>query len=221
MTASLVGVSALLAGGGAPGQVPAATPAAATLLSAAFGEFAKADNAYAELHHRHLGVTQPAPDSSSCPAWPSALEGNRSLRLGFVTEFPLHTVDQSGRHVGFEAELAVELVRRINAHYRDARLTLEWVQINVTLPVGPAKNRTAFNAQAELLRRGEFDVAFSSVVPAVSPADITYLCPTMTMFPGLAYTGRDKLDVSSIHDRPSLVAFLAKHRGLTFIHGMG
>src|SRR5689334_10159591 len=45
---------------------------AGALLAAAFAEFAKAGNAYAELHHKHLGVTQPAPDSSTCSAWPSA-----------------------------------------------------------------------------------------------------------------------------------------------------
>jgi hypothetical protein len=92
--------------------------------------------------------------------------------------------------------------------------------VNVTLPVGPAKNFTEFNALAAGLRAKKFDVAFSSVVP-VPAADINYLCPTMTMFPGVAYTGRDGLDVSSIHDRPSLVAFLVKHPGLTFVHGMG
>ena len=157
----------------APGQSRSATPAsAATLLAAAFGEFAKDGRAYAELHHRHLGVTQPAPDSSSCSAWPAAVEGERTLRLGFVAEVPLHTVDPSGRHVGFEADLAVELVRRINLHYRVARVTLEWVPVNVTLPVGPAKNFTEFNALAAGLRARKFDVAFSSVVP-VPAADIS------------------------------------------------
>jgi hypothetical protein len=198
---------------------PAPAPAA-TLLAAAFGEFATAGNGYADLHRRHLGVTQRAPDASSCSAWPGTVEGARPLRLGFVAELPLHTVDPAGRHVGFEADLAVELVRRINAHYRGARVTLEWVPVDVTLPVGPAKNFAAFNAQAAALRARKFDVAFSSIVP-VPAADITYLCPTMTMFPGVAYTGRDGLDVSSIRDRPSFVAFLVKHPGLTFVHGMG
>ena len=111
-------------------------------------------------------------------------------------------------------------MRRVNAHYGGAPVTHVGLPVNVTLPVGPAKNFTEFNALAAGLRAKKFDVAFSSVVP-VPAADINYLCPTMTMFPGVAYTGRDGLDVSSIHDRPSLVAFLVKHPGLTFVHGMG
>ncbi len=190
------------------------------LLSAAFGEFAKSGSAYAELHHRYLGVTQPAPDTSSCAEWPDFDVGNRTLRLGFVAEEPLHTVDGSGRHVGFEAGLAVELVGRINKHYSNAHVELEWVPVDVTLPVGPAKNSTEFRALAEGLRARKFDVAFSSIVPIPAP-DITYLCPTMTMFPGIIYTGRDGLDVSGIHDRASLVAFLVAHPGMTFMHGMG
>lgn len=202
-------------------QASRETPASASaLLSAAFGEFAKAGGAYAQLHHRYLGVTQPAPDSSSCAVWPGGNVGVRTLRLGFVAEVPLHTLDASGHHVGFEADLAAELVRRINAHYSNARVTLEWVPVNVTLPVGPAKNITEFSALAAGLRARTFDVAFSSVVP-VPAADVAYLCPTLTMFPGVAYTGRDGFDVSSIHDRPSLVAFLVAHPGMTFVHGMG
>src|SRR5437870_3373697 len=82
------------------------------MRSAAFGEFAKSGSAYAELHHRHVGVTQPAPDTASCQSWPKVNPGKRTLRLGFVAEEPVHTVDRSGRHLGFEADLAVELVRR-------------------------------------------------------------------------------------------------------------
>ena len=41
------------------------------------------------------------------------------------------------------------------------------------------------------------------------------------MFPGIVYTRRDNLDVSSIADRPSLVRFLIAHPGLTFVHGAG
>ncbi|MFI5046030.1 MAG: hypothetical protein ACHQIG_03120 [Acidimicrobiia bacterium] len=190
------------------------------LLSAAFGEFATSGNGYAELHHRYLGVTQPAPDTSSCAAWPTGAVGVRTLRLGYVAEAPLHTVDTSGRDVGFEADLAAELVRRINAHYPRAHVTLEWVPVGVTLPIGPTKNPTEFAALAAGLRAGQFDVAFSSIVPIDAP-DIRYLCPTMTMFPGVLYTGLDGLDVSSIHDRASLVTFLAAHPGMTFVHGMG
>jgi hypothetical protein len=123
--------------------------------------------------------------------------------------------------MGFEADLAVELVRRINAHYRNAHVVLEWVPVPVVLPIGPAKNFTEFSALADGLRARKFDVAFSSVVPMFAPPDIAYLCPMMTMFPGVAYTGRDGLDVSGIHDRPSLVAFLVAHPGMTFVHGMG
>src|SRR5436190_558207 len=32
---------------------------------------------------------------------------------------------------------------------------------------------------------------------------------------------RDDLDVTGIRDRKSLVAFLATHKGMTFVHGMG
>ena len=198
------------------------TPAAsyAALLSAAFGEFAREGNTYASLHRRYLGVTQPPPDSTSCGVWPANFTGEQTLRLGFVVEEPVHTVDASGRHIGFEADLAVELVRRINAHYAGARLTLQWVQVNVVLPIGPAKNSTEFAALAQGLRAGNFDVAFSSVVPFSAPG-ITYLCPTMAMFPGVAYTGRGGLDVSGIHDRASLIDFLVAHPGMTFVHGMG
>ena len=190
-----------------------------SVLSAAFREFADDGKAYATLHHRHLRVTQPAPNSSSCPTWPEGEFGTRVLRFGFVAEVPLHTVEE-GRHVGFEADLAVELVRRINAHYRQSQVTLEWVAVPAELPVGPAKNATEFRVLADGLRARRFDVAFSSIVPVAVP-DISYLCPTMTMFPGVAYTGLGNLDVSSIRDRPSLVAFLAAHPGLTFVHGMG
>jgi hypothetical protein len=192
----------------------------AVLLSAAFGEFATSGNAYAELHHRYLGVTQPAPDASSCPAWPAVDVGTTTLRLGFVTEVPLHTVDGSGRHRGFEADLAEELVRRINAHYSHANVAVEWVTVDVALPIGPAKNSTEFLALADGLRAKKFDVAYSSVVPVTAP-DVEYLCPTMTMFPGVMYTGRDGLDVSNIRDRASLVEFLAANPGMTFVHGMG
>jgi ABC-type amino acid transport substrate-binding protein len=190
------------------------------LLSAAFAEFA-AGKGYAELHHRYLGVTQPAPNPSACAAWPGEVaSGSRNLRLGYIVEEPLHQVDSAGRHFGFEADLAAELIRRINARYRNAALTLEWVRVDATLPVGPAKNRVAFMALAEGLRAGKFDVAFSSIVPLEAP-DIAYLCPTMTMFPGVVYTGRDNLDVKGIRDRKSLVEFLAAHKGMTFVHGMG
>ncbi len=190
------------------------------LLSAAFGEYAQEGDAYAKLHRRHLGVTQPPPDTSKCPPWPDVEVGARTLRLGYITGHPLHTVDESGQHVGFESELALELVRRINAHYPTAKLTLHWVLVDVKLPVGPAKNSTAFRELAAGLRARSFDIAFSCIVPVSAP-DIAYLSPTMTMFPGVIYTGRDNLDVSSIHDRDSLVVFLATHPGLTFVHGMG
>ena len=58
------------------------------------------------------------------------------------------------------------------------------------------------------------------VIP-VPASDIKYLCPMMRMFPGIVYTGRDGLDVSGIHDRASLIAFLVAHPGMTFVHGMG
>jgi ABC-type amino acid transport substrate-binding protein len=212
-------LAAMVTAGVAHAQ-PASVVRNDALLSAAFAEFAAARTAYEELHHRYLGVTQSAPNTATCAAWPAGEVGRRALRLGFISEVPLHTVDSSGRHVGFEADLAVELVRRINAHYPGARVTLEWVPVNVTLPIGPAKNATAFRALAEGLRGGKFDVAFSSIVP-VQATDIVYLCPTMTMFPGVLYTGRDGLDVSGIRGRASLVTFLAAHPGLTFIHGMG
>jgi hypothetical protein len=202
---------------------PTTRPPAAradALLSAAFADFARDGDAYAELHHRHLGVSEPAPDVSACTSWPTGTVGRRTLRLGFVSEVPLHTVDATGRHVGFEADLATELVKRVNAHYPSADVSLEWVPVDVTLPVGPAKNATAFNALAAGLRADRYDVAFSSVVPVSAP-DVAYLCPTMTMFPGVVYTGRDGLDVSGIHDRASLVAFLVAHPGMTFVHGMG
>ena len=202
---------------GAPATAPATADA---LLSAAFRDLATSGDTYAELHHQYLGVSQPAPDTSSCAPWPTGDVGTRTLRLGYVVEAPLHTVDASGQHVGFEADLAAELIRRINAHYRGADVTLEWVPVDVTLPIGPTKNSTEFGALAAGLRADRFDVAFSSVVPITAP-DITYLCPTMTMFPGVVYTGLDGLDVSGIHDRASLVAFLVAHTGMTFVHGMG
>jgi hypothetical protein len=181
---------------------------------------AKSGRAYAELHHRYFGVTQSPPDSSSCGSWPKLGPGKRTLRLGFIVEEPVHTVDQAGRHIGFEADLAVELVRRINVHYPSARVVLEWVRVDVALPIGPARNRTKFAALAERLNAGKFDIAFSHIVPF--PAnDIQYLCPMLTMFPGIVYTGRDGLDVSGIRDRASLVAFLVAHPRLTFVHGMG
>ena len=191
-----------------------------TLLSAAFGEFAASGDAYADLHHEYLGVTQPAPDPSECDSWPKGDVGTRTIRLGFVSEVPLHTVDESGAHVGFEADLATELVRRINKHYPDADVVLEWVPVDVTLPIGPAKNSTEFAALADGLRAGDFDVAFSSVL-AVPDPDVEYMCATTAMFPGVAYTGRDGLDVSGIHDRESLVDFLVENPGMTFVHGMG
>src|SRR5207244_10883643 len=89
-------------------------PRADDLLAAAFKEFAKSRDAYAQLHHHYLAVTQPAPDPASCASWPDGELGSRVLRLGFVAEEPLHTVEASGRHVGLEADLATELVRRIN-----------------------------------------------------------------------------------------------------------
>jgi hypothetical protein len=226
--AGVVVVSTLLGcsssdGGGSP---PPGSPAKAlpgspgALLSAAFAEFARSGDAYAELHHRYLGVTQPPPDTSSCASWPAASPGVATLRMGFVSEEPLHTVGADGQHRGFEAELGAELVRRVNAHYPGAGVVLEWVRVDVTLPVGPTKNSTELEALAGGLRGANFDVAFSSVVPVESP-DIAYLCPTMTMFPGVVYTGRDGLDTSGIHDRATLVAFLVAHPGMTFVHGAG
>lgn len=214
---------ALLGGCASTSDMQEGTPVVArfdVLLSAAFSDYAKDGDAYAKLHRRHLGVTQAPPDTSSAPAWPVAVPGARTLRLGYITEHPLHTVNDSGAHAGFEAELANELVRRINAHYPGAQLELSWVLVDVKLPVGPAKNSTAFTRLAEGLRADHFDVAFSCVVP-VTAEDIVYISPTMTMFPGVIYTGRDNLDVSGIHDRDSLVAFLVAHPGMTFVHGMG
>ena len=203
-----------------PGDGAGAAPPFADLLSAAVRDFAADGNQYAVLHHRYFGVTQPAPDTGSCPAWPATGGGQRTLRLGYVPEAPLHTVDAAGTHTGFEADLAVELVRRIDAHYTGVRIALEWAVVDIALPIGPAKNSTEVQALAGGLRAGAFDVAFSSVVPESVP-DLAYLCPTMTMFPGVVYTGRDGLDVSGIHDRTSLVRFLAQHAGLTFVHGAG
>jgi len=225
LTLGVAASSGSAAGDSSRKDSPAATSAASAvggdaLLSAAFREFAKSGDAYAKLHHQYLGVTQSAPDPSSCGKWPAGKVGKRTIRLGFVAEVPLHTVDASGRHVGFEADLAAKLVRRINAHHRGTKVTLEWVPVDASLPIGPAKNSTEFAALAEGLRAKTFDVAFSSVVP-VAAADIAYMCPTMTMFPGVAYTGRDGLDVSSIRDRTSLVEFLVAHPGMTFVHGMG
>ncbi len=201
-------------------QAPSAVVHFDALLSAAFAEYAKDGDAYQQSHHRHLGVTQPPPSTPAGPLWPDVEIGARTLRLGYIVEHPLHTVDDTGRHVGFEAELAAELVRRINAHYRGAQLELSWVLVDVDLPVGPQKNSTAFRELAEGLRGDRFDVAFSCIIP-VPATDIVYLSPTMTMFPGIMYTGRDNLDVSGIHDRDSLVAFLVAHPGMTFVHGMG
>lgn len=191
-----------------------------SLLSAAFAELAGSPTAYAELHHRYLGVTQAAPDPSTCAPWPAAAPQAGTVKLGYVAEEPLHTVDPAGNHRGFEADLAGELIERANAHYRTTRLRIEWVLVDVELPIGPGKNPTEFEALAAGLRRGDFDVAFSSVVPLPDPG-IDYLCPMMGMFPGVVYTGRDDLDVSAITDRASLVQFLVAHPGMTFAHGMG
>jgi hypothetical protein len=149
-------------------------PRADALLAAAFADFARDGDAYADLHHEYLGVTQPAPDTPTCAQWPDAFTGHLTLRLGFITEVPLHTVDASGNHVGFEADLAKELVRRINAHYPKADVTLEWMPVNVTLPVGPAKNSTAVNALAADVAAagGSISLAPSGTEPHFRMADI-------------------------------------------------
>jgi hypothetical protein len=195
-------------------------PKFSTLLSAAFADYAKLGDAYSELHFFHLGVHQPAPNTDNCSTWPKTNPGNRILRLGFVSEVPLHTVDSAGHHVGFEADLAVDLVKLINNHYPDSRVDIEWVLVDLKLPVGPTKNVAMCNALIDAMRADKFDIAFSCSIPTRA-AGVSFFCDTMSMFPGIKYTGLDSLDVSSIHDRNSLVQFLVSHKGLTFVHGMG
>src|SRR5256885_696912 len=122
LAASAVGCSA---SGHRPSSPQEPQPSAATsaplrfdvLLSAAFAEFAKSGSAYAQLHHRYLGVTQPPPDSSTCPTWPDLEFGHRTLRLGFVPGDALHTVDASGPPDRFGAALRTEPVLPTNEHY--------------------------------------------------------------------------------------------------------
>lgn len=198
-------------------------------LTAAFRDYAAIGAAYAQLHKKSLGVTQPPPPAIGAAAWiplaqvtpGSSLDrvlSSRVLRFGFVPEYPLHDVSPTGEHSGFDYELAVELARRIGLNF-GITLAIEWVPLNITLPVGPTREPALISALTTGMRNGQFDAAFESTL--ITTASIAYARPVLGMFPGIVYTRRDNLDVSSIADRPSLVRFLIAHPGLTFVHGAG
>jgi uncharacterized protein (TIGR03437 family) len=201
----------------------------AQVLSAAFLEFANTPGRYSTLHKKHYGVTQEAPRRDDPVEWidfdkmtpglslRTVLEKG-VIRLGYVPEFPLHYLTASGVESGFDYELGEEVVRRIAAHY-GRPLKLEWVSLDVTLPVGSAKEPTLYSALLEGLRSGRFDAAFEGVLQ--DDGSVSYTSPISRMFPGIVYTGRDNLNVSGIQDRPSLVRFLIANPGLTFITGAG
>ena len=111
-----------------------------------------------------------------------------------------------------------EVVRRIATHY-GRELRVEWVSLDITLPVGNAKESTLYSALLGGLRSDRFDAAFEGVLQ--DDGSVAYTSPISRMFPGIVYTGRDNLDVSGIRDRASLLRFLIAHPGLTFITGAG
>jgi uncharacterized protein (TIGR03437 family) len=197
-------------------------------LSAALLEFAANASRYVALHKKYFGVTQGIPQPGDPIEWidvekTSATSPLRAvlqkglIRLGYISEFPLHYVD-ANVETGFDFELAEEIVRRIAAHYQRP-LRTEWVRLDVTLPVGPTKESTRYNALLNGLRTDRYDVAFDGVLQ--NDGAVAYTSPTTRMFPGVVYTGLGNLDVSRIVDRPSLVQFLIARPGLTFVHGNG
>jgi ABC-type amino acid transport substrate-binding protein len=199
-------------------------------FSAAFREFGADGSRYADLHKKFFGVTLAATESDPPAEWiplekitpESSLDRvlrAGEIRMGYVPEFPLHYAGPDDADAGFEFELGEELVKRIAAHYPDSPLEARWVKLNVTLPMGPSKESTLFNALLNGLRGGQYDVAFNGVLE--TNATVAYTTPTSRMFPGVLYTGKDELEVSGIHDRPSLVNFLIEHPGLSFVVGMG
>lgn len=201
----------------------------AQVMSAAFLEFANSGSRYSALHKKHFGVTQEAPRRDDPVEWidldkmtaglslRSVLEKG-AIRFGYVPEYPVHYVTAGGTEAGFDYELGEEVVRRIGAHY-GRPLRVEWVSLEIPLPVGASKEPTLYNALIEGLKSGRFDAAFEGVLQ--DDGAVAYTSPISRMFPGIVYTGRDNLNVSGIHDRPSLVRFLIDHPGLTFITGAG
>ncbi len=201
------------------------------VLSAAYGDYLEEGDDYARLHFKYLGVTIDRPDGGEHPEWIAYGEITPDgtldrvlqegvVRLGYLEEYPVHYDDEKGLHTGFEYELGEELVRRVNEHYPEADIRAEWVRIEARIPEGPLKNPTMFEVQREGLQEGRYDVAFTSLEPESDPG-VAYLYPTMTMFPGVIYTGKDGLDVSDIQGRDMLVEFLAEHPDLTMSHGLG
>ncbi len=201
----------------------------AQTLSAALLEFAATGTRYADLHKKYFGVTLGLPrpndpvdwidlDRSAATSPLRAMLQAGVIRLGYVPEFPLHYADSGGTETGFDFELGEEIVRRIAARYQRP-LRAAWVKLDVTLPVGPTKEPTRFNALLAGLRSGQYDVAFDGVLQG--DASVAYTSPTSRMFPGVVYTGLGNLNVSGIRDRSSLVRFLIANPGMTFLHGMG
>jgi len=198
-------------------------------VSAAFLEFANTGSRYSALHKKHFGVTQEAPRRDDPVEWidfdktttglslRTALERG-VIRFGYVPEYPLHYVAAGGAESGFDYELGEEIVRRIAAHY-GRPLKVEWVSLDITLPVGNTKESTLSTALLDGLKSERFDAAFEGVLQ--NDGSVAYTSPISRMFPGIVYTGRDNLDVSGIQDRPSLIRFLIANPGLTFITGAG
>ena len=201
----------------------------AQTLSAALLEFAATGTRYTALHKKYFGVTLGIPQPSDPVDWinvdkTAATSPLRTvlqkgvIRFGYISEFPLHYAEVSGSETGFDYELGEEIARRIAAHYQQP-LKVEWVRLDVTLPVGPTKESTRYNALLSGLKNGQFDVAFDGVLQ--NDGSAAYTSPTSRMFPGVVYTGLGNLDVSSIRDRASLVRFLINNPGLTFVYGNG
>jgi uncharacterized protein (TIGR03437 family) len=201
----------------------------AQVMSAAFLEFANSGSVYSALHKKHFGVTQDAPRRDDPVEWIdggkitpglslAAVLDKGAIRFGYVPEFPLHSVAANGVHSGFDYELGEEVARRIAARY-GRPLQVEWVSVDITIPMGASKEPTIYNALLGGLKSGRFDAAFESAQQ--DDGSVAYTSPIYRMFPGIVYTGRDNLNVSGILGRASLVRFLIDHPGLTFITGAG
>jgi membrane-bound lytic murein transglycosylase MltF len=214
-----------------PTAVTAAQPTSqlSEVLSAAIYEFAHDGTKYRDLYAKYMGIAPrlvPIPQSHGrwIPVREVAVGSTldfvlrrKQLRIGWVNNPPYHYRDASGRETGFDVELGAELLRRMQAHYPDYKLTLEWVERKADDQKGDPQ-KVNFDTLYKDLAGDYYDVILSGLMEMPDRTTVVATIPTMQLFTSIFYTGRDGLDLKQVQsrDRQTLLQWLAQNKGREF-----